>query len=81
MRRSAKRLDDREDVLKRVSEIANDDKIPVIIDLLYGLPYQTKEVLEQDLNDFLYVGMTRARDKLVLIGSAEMLDHITKEKK
>ena len=34
----------------------------------------------EDLNDFLYVGMTRARDKLVVIGSAEMLDHITKEK-
>ncbi|MEF1298544.1 radical SAM protein, partial [Vibrio parahaemolyticus] len=50
VRRSAKRLDDREDVLKRVSELAKEDKIPVIIDLLYGLPYQTKEILEQDLN-------------------------------
>lgn len=33
----------------------------------------------EDLNDFLYVGMTRGRDKLVVIGSKEMLELITKE--
>ena len=81
MRRSAKRLDDREDVLKRVSEIANEDKIPGIIDLLYGLPYQTKEVLEQDLNDFLSTG-AHGLDlyQLVVGGSAPMLNLVEKGK-
>lgn len=81
VRRSAKRLDDREDVLKRVSEIAKEDKIPVIIDLLYGLPYQTKEVLEQDLNDFLSTG-AHGLDlyQLVVGGSAPMLNLVEKGK-
>lgn len=81
VRRSAKRLDDREDVLKRVSELAKEDKIPVIIDLLYGLPYQTKEILEQDLNDFMSTG-AHGLDlyQLVVGGTAPMLNLVEKGK-
>ncbi|AXY03286.1 heme anaerobic degradation radical SAM methyltransferase ChuW/HutW [Vibrio alfacsensis] len=81
VRRSAKRLDDREDVLKRVSELAKEDKIPVIIDLLYGLPYQTKDVLHQDLTDFMSTG-AHGLDlyQLVVGGSAPMLNLVEKGK-
>ncbi len=81
VRRSAKRLDDREDVLKRISELAKEDKIPVIIDLLYGLPYQTAEILEQDLNDFMSTG-AHGLDlyQLVVGGSAPMLNLVEKGK-
>ncbi|EKP4402823.1 heme anaerobic degradation radical SAM methyltransferase ChuW/HutW [Vibrio parahaemolyticus] len=81
VRRSAKRLDDREDVLKRVSELAKEDKIPVIIDLLYGLPYQTKEILEQDLDDFMSTG-AHGLDlyQLVVGGTAPMLNLVEKGK-
>ncbi|HAS6671154.1 heme anaerobic degradation radical SAM methyltransferase ChuW/HutW [Vibrio parahaemolyticus] len=81
VRRSAKRLDDREDVLIRVSELAKEDKIPVIIDLLYGLPYQTKEILEQDLNDFMSTG-AHGLDlyQLVVGGTAPMLNLVEKGK-
>ncbi|HHY0593787.1 TPA: heme anaerobic degradation radical SAM methyltransferase ChuW/HutW [Vibrio parahaemolyticus] len=77
VRRSAKR----EDVLKRVSELAKEDKIPVIIDLLYGLPYQTKEILEQDLNDFMSTG-AHGLDlyQLVVGGTAPMLNLVEKGK-
>lgn len=68
-----------EDVLKRVSELAKEDKIPVIIDLLYGLPYQTKEILEQDLNDFMSTG-AHGLDlyQLVVGGTAPMLNLVEK---
>ena len=56
VRRKAKRLDDRDVVLKRVSELAATDQAPIVIDLLYGLPYQNLEVWQQDLNDFLDSG-------------------------
>ncbi len=81
VRRSAKRLDDREEVLKRISEIAKADKIPVIIDLLYGLPYQTTEILEQDLKDFMSTG-AHGLDlyQLVVGGSAPMLNLVEKGK-
>lgn len=81
VRRNAKRLDDREDVLNRVSELAKEDKIPVIIDLLYGLPYQTKEVLEQDLKDFMSTG-AHGLDlyQLVVGGTAPMLNLVEKGK-
>ncbi|MDF2155142.1 heme anaerobic degradation radical SAM methyltransferase ChuW/HutW [Vibrio sp. CAU 1672] len=81
VRRSAKRLDDREVVLQRITELAKEDQIPVIIDLLYGLPYQTREVLEQDLNDFMSTG-AHGLDlyQLVVGGSAPMLNLVEKGK-
>lgn len=81
VRRSAKRLDDREQVLARLSELASYDQAPVIVDLLYGLPHQTREILEQDLQDFLSTG-AHGLDlyQLVIGGTAPMLNLVEKGK-
>lgn len=81
VRRSAKRLDDREAVLERVSSLSATDQAPIILDLLYGLPYQTLEVFEQDLNDFMSTG-AHGLDlyQLVVGGNAPMLNLVEKGK-
>ncbi|KXI22509.1 heme anaerobic degradation radical SAM methyltransferase ChuW/HutW [Photobacterium sanguinicancri] len=56
VRRKAKRLDDREDVLERIQALSASDAAPIVIDLLYGLPYQDVDVWQQDLADFLESG-------------------------
>ncbi|MGR5362497.1 heme anaerobic degradation radical SAM methyltransferase ChuW/HutW [Vibrio mediterranei] len=77
VRRSAKRLDDREVVLERVAALSARDEAPIIIDLLYGLPYQTLDVFEQDLQDFLDTGAHGADlYQLVVGGSAPMLNMV-----
>ncbi|KGY14098.1 coproporphyrinogen III oxidase [Vibrio tubiashii] len=79
VRRSAKRLDDREVVLERISALSATDQAPIILDLLYGLPYQTLEVFEQDLVDFMSTG-AHGVDlyQLVVGGSAPMLNLVDK---
>lgn len=79
VRRSAKRLDDREVVMERVSQLAERDEAPIVIDLLYGLPYQTLEVFEQDLKDFMDTG-AHGVDlyQLVVGGSAPMMELVQK---
>ncbi|MGF1750144.1 heme anaerobic degradation radical SAM methyltransferase ChuW/HutW [Vibrio cionasavignyae] len=79
VRRSAKRLDDREVVLERVSHLSSLDEAPIIIDLLYGLPYQTLEVFAQDLADFKDSG-AHGVDlyQLVVGGNAPMLNMVEK---
>ncbi|WP_172565515.1 heme anaerobic degradation radical SAM methyltransferase ChuW/HutW [Vibrio navarrensis] len=79
VRRSAKRLDDREQVLSRISELAGYDEAPIIVDLLYGLPHQTEQVLQQDLQDFISTG-AHGLDlyQLVVGGSAPMLNLVEK---
>lgn len=79
VRRSAKRLDDREVVLERVSSLSAMDQAPIILDLLYGLPYQTLDVFEQDLIDFMSTG-AHGIDlyQLVVGGSAPMLNLVDK---
>lgn len=56
VRRAAKRLDDRDTVLNRLSELSSTQLAPIIIDLLYGLPYQTLTIFKQDLEDFIGTG-------------------------
>ncbi|MBY6196167.1 heme anaerobic degradation radical SAM methyltransferase ChuW/HutW [Vibrio hangzhouensis] len=79
VRRSAKRLDDREVVLERVASLSATDEAPIIIDLLYGLPHQTLEVFEQDLSDFMATG-AHGVDlyQLVVGGTAPMLNMVEK---
>ena len=81
VRRSAKRLDDREVVLERVAQFAATEEAPIILDLLYGLPYQTLDVFEQDLNDFMSTG-AQGLDlyQLVVGGTAPMLNLVEKGK-
>lgn len=53
VRRAAKRLDDREPVIKRLQQLSRSNSAPIVIDLLYGLPFQTMDIWRQDLDDFL----------------------------
>lgn len=79
VRRSAKRLDERETVLRRLSELSATQQAPIVIDLLYGLPHQTLDVFAQDLNDYLSTG-AHGVDlyQLVVGGSAPMLNLVEK---
>ncbi|NOH79816.1 heme anaerobic degradation radical SAM methyltransferase ChuW/HutW [Vibrio sp. RE86] len=81
VRRSAKRLDDREVVLERVTSLSQTDQAPIILDLLYGLPYQDIEVFEQDLKDYLSTG-AHGLDlyQLVVGGNAPMINLVDKGK-
>ncbi|WED27672.1 heme anaerobic degradation radical SAM methyltransferase ChuW/HutW [Vibrio sp. DW001] len=56
VRRAAKRLDDREYVLNKVQELVRYNAAPIVLDLLYGLPHQTLDIWEQDLNDYVVSG-------------------------
>ncbi|WP_375753351.1 heme anaerobic degradation radical SAM methyltransferase ChuW/HutW [Vibrio sp. HN007] len=56
VRRAAKRLDDREYVQERLSRLVSYNAAPIVLDLLFGLPYQTLEVWEDDLQCYLESG-------------------------
>ncbi|WP_039849547.1 heme anaerobic degradation radical SAM methyltransferase ChuW/HutW [Grimontia indica] len=56
VRRSAKRLDDREVVLDKIQQLVKYNAAPIVLDLLYGLPHQTLDIWQQDLNDYLESG-------------------------
>ncbi|TKB53067.1 heme anaerobic degradation radical SAM methyltransferase ChuW/HutW [Ferrimonas aestuarii] len=60
VRKAAKRLDDRDYVMSRLKELNQADLAPIVIDLLFGLPYQTKEIWQQDLDDMLESGVAGA---------------------
>ncbi|MFI3245195.1 MAG: heme anaerobic degradation radical SAM methyltransferase ChuW/HutW [Ferrimonas sp.] len=57
VRRSAKRLDDRETVLSQLDKFVQYNAAPIVIDLLFGLPHQTIDIWQQDLNDYLSSGV------------------------
>lgn len=81
VRRSAKRLDDREVVLDRISSLSQTQQAPIILDLLYGLPHQNLDVFNQDLEDFMSTG-AHGIDlyQLIVGGSAPMLNLVEKGK-
>lgn len=57
VRRQAKRLDDMDVVMQRLQNMVSYNAAPVVIDLLYGLPYQTLENWQQDLQYYLESGV------------------------
>ncbi|MDP2570897.1 heme anaerobic degradation radical SAM methyltransferase ChuW/HutW [Vibrio penaeicida] len=81
VRRTAKRLDDREVVLNRLSELSRQEAAPIVIDLLYGLPHQNSDVFEQDLKDYIDTG-AHGIDlyQLMVGGSAPMINLVEKGK-
>lgn len=81
VRRSAKRLNDRDEVIERLANLSQQDQAPIVIDLLYGLPYQDLEVFEQDLTDYLSTG-AHGIDlyQLIVGGSAPMINLVEKGK-
>ncbi|WP_261817712.1 heme anaerobic degradation radical SAM methyltransferase ChuW/HutW [Vibrio gallicus] len=56
VRRSAKRLNDGDEVLSRLQHFVSYDSAPIVIDLLYGLPYQTLDIWQKDLALYLESG-------------------------
>ncbi|EGO64524.1 heme anaerobic degradation radical SAM methyltransferase ChuW/HutW [Acetonema longum] len=50
VRQAAGRIDSREVVMERLRALAAYNQVAVIVDLIYGLPYQTPEVWREDLN-------------------------------
>lgn len=56
VRRAAKRLDEREAVLERLSALSRGNQAPIIVDLLFGLPFQDEARWQRDIRDFLDSG-------------------------
>ncbi len=56
VRKSAKRLDDRDTVLTTLQQLSAYKAAPIVIDLLYGLPHQTLDIWQQDLHDVIESG-------------------------
>lgn len=58
VRRSAKRLDDGDYVMDRLQKMVAYNSAPIVIDLLYGLPYQNLENWQNDLDSYLESGVS-----------------------
>lgn len=56
VRRAAKRLDDKEVVLARLNSMSSYNAAPIVIDLLYGLPFQDLDIWQSDLEHYLTSG-------------------------
>ncbi|MEE1672682.1 heme anaerobic degradation radical SAM methyltransferase ChuW/HutW [Agarivorans aestuarii] len=57
VRRAAKRLDNRDYILERLSQLTASNQATIAIDLIYGLPHQTQENWQQDLQDVIDTGV------------------------
>ncbi|WP_411991773.1 heme anaerobic degradation radical SAM methyltransferase ChuW/HutW [Agarivorans sp. DSG3-1] len=57
VRRAAKRLDDREYILERLQQLTASNSATIAIDLIYGLPHQTPQNWQQDLQDVIDSGV------------------------
>ncbi len=81
VRRAAKRLDERDAAMERISTLSAMDQAPIVVDLLYGLPHQTLDVLQQDLRDYIDTG-AHGVDlyQLIVAPNAPMVNLIEKGK-
>ncbi len=57
VRRSAKRLDDGDEVMNTLQKLVRYNAAPIVIDLLYGLPHQTLDIWQNDLKAYLESGV------------------------
>lgn len=57
VRKAVGRFDDRDIVLKRLGYLRDLDQASVVVDLIYGLPYQTQEVWFSDIESFFQAGI------------------------
>lgn len=60
VRQSQGRLETREEVLERLKLLKSYEQCSVVIDLIYGLPGQSMEVWQQDLDDLIASGIDGA---------------------
>ncbi|WP_413113599.1 heme anaerobic degradation radical SAM methyltransferase ChuW/HutW [Thaumasiovibrio sp. DFM-14] len=56
VRRAAKRLDDGDVVVRRIQDLVAYNAAPIVIDLLFGLPHQTLDTWQTDLDGYLESG-------------------------
>ncbi|MGR5119353.1 heme anaerobic degradation radical SAM methyltransferase ChuW/HutW [Vibrio astriarenae] len=52
VRRAAKRLDDGDVAMRRIQDLVAYNSSPIVIDLLFGLPHQTLDVWQRDLDGY-----------------------------
>ncbi len=57
VRKCMGRIDDRDTILEKLQNLVSLDNAVVVIDLIYGLPYQTMEVWEDDVNTLINSGI------------------------
>ncbi|KII79732.1 heme anaerobic degradation radical SAM methyltransferase ChuW/HutW [Vibrio renipiscarius] len=57
VRRAAKRLDDGDVVLETLQKMVRYNAAPIVIDLLYGLPHQTLDIWQNDLEMYIESGV------------------------
>ena len=57
VRRRVGRIEEKEGIIERLKFINSLDQAAVIIDLIYGLPYQTKEIWESDVRQYIELGL------------------------
>lgn len=57
VRKAVGRLDDREAILDRLKFLHQQDQASVVVDLIYGLPYQSEEVWLADIQSFFQSGI------------------------
>jgi len=60
VRRRMGRIDTGEEIAKRLRYIKGLDKTAVIIDLIYGLPYQAMKIWEDDVKKYIELGLDGA---------------------
>lgn len=79
VRRGAKRLDDKDKVLSQIQTMVSYNAAPIVLDLLFGLPYQTPDIWQQDLEDYLDSG-AHGVDlyQLIEMGGLPMADLVEK---
>ncbi|GAA4648990.1 heme anaerobic degradation radical SAM methyltransferase ChuW/HutW [Kistimonas scapharcae] len=79
IRRKMSRIDPREVLLERLDHLVSLDQASVVIDLLFGLPYQTLDTWAEDLYTLINSGVHGADlYQLVLHGSSRMAKSIEK---
>ncbi|WP_211825476.1 heme anaerobic degradation radical SAM methyltransferase ChuW/HutW [Kistimonas asteriae] len=79
IRRKMSRIDAREVLLERLDQLVSLDQAAVVIDLLFGLPYQTLDTWEEDLHTLINSDIHGADlYQLVLHGTSRMAKSIEK---
>ncbi len=57
VRRSVGRIDEKKRIIERLKFINSLDQTAIIIDLIYGLPYQTIDIWENDVRQYIELGL------------------------
>jgi len=60
VRKKMGRMDDEEQVIQKLNFLNDLDKAVIIIDLIYGFPYQTMDIWEKDIKKFIDLGSESA---------------------